>query len=133
MNEIKQTFFQMKPRWEWEEGITGEREWPSYKTRVMFMQDMFDLDHIFYISTINSRGPQLYDFTVTLCDSGRYSKEVTFEFTQKSVALKALRELGRAYTRTEEFSEDEFRRREERADDEHPRSDEGLRRPTDRT
>lgn len=93
MNEIDVTFFQIKPvieRW-------GDRN-------CQFMNDVFDLDDIHFISGVKTyENISMFFFDVELSTYDSPNKSITYRFHQKSSALKAQRELARAFTKTGEF------------------------------
>ena len=87
MDEIKEVFFQIPPK--------------DYGNKVQYMQHCFSLSDIKYISPVQSvQYINYFYFEVTFFDN----TVKRFEFSTSSKALKAQRELARAYTRTGEFA-----------------------------
>lgn len=96
LHETSQTFFQIRPK------MSGENRWYDVDSRCMFMSEAFSLNDLYHVSPVEMLGPQYYVFKVTLVLCSE-TKVLDFEFPQKSTALKAQRELCRAWTKTGEF------------------------------
>lgn len=123
MNEQDSNFFQIPPRWH-----VDEYDQLCYESRCMFMGECFNLRDIAHVDTVRFEGPQMYKFRVFL---GRYNegdKILDFPFVQKATALKASRELARAYTETGEYSLGQYKKESDLTETIENKSD-GLRRP----
>lgn len=105
MNEQDSNFFQIPPRW-----CVDEYDHLHYETRCMFMGECFDIRGIGHIDTIRFEGPQMYKFKVFLNIYNKDPKVLDFPFVQKATALKASRELARAYTETGEYSLEHYKK-----------------------
>lgn len=97
MNEIKETFFQIVPR----KKAGWSLDWVH--NRVQFMNDCFNLDEVFMIEAVKMEGNMHYTFKIIFDNK----HELEYSFPRKEQALKAQRELARAYTQTKEFKLDE--------------------------
>jgi len=86
MNEIESTAFQIKPT----------SRWPR---TVQFMNYCFDLESVRRITPVKMVAAQLYRFEIDTYDKD----PIVLAFETKYKALKAQRELARAYTQTGEF------------------------------
>lgn len=93
MNETRSTFFQIKPS-------TKKNDYSLFcvRDRVVFMNDAFDLDDVKYITAVYKTGTMSFLFDVKVED-----KVFTYDFERQAVALKAQRELTRAWCKSGEY------------------------------
>jgi hypothetical protein len=98
-----------------EKGYTSFQIKPSIKVkydgrRCMFRNDAFSLENVTHISAVGTLGGMNYfDFNVELERYDQENKILTYQFPTKSDALRAQRELCRAWTATEEFAYEELK------------------------
>lgn len=123
MNEQDSKFFQVPPFWE---DSLSEMGYRAFQSKCMFMGEMFDIDDVRHVSPVEFKGPQYYTFEIMLGSyNGDIYKTLEIPFTRKDTALKASRELCRAWTRTGEYA---YEQKEEVNDTEKNVSN-GLRKP----
>lgn len=94
MNEIETTYFQIPPR-------HGVHRWDG--RAVTFMNDTFDLDDVNFISSVQAYGGGIQHYYFTIHFSGESKRELRYDFANKSQAIKAQRQLSRAFTATGEY------------------------------
>ena len=123
MNEQDSNFFQIPPRW-----YVDEYDQVCYESKCMFMGECFNIRNIFHVDTVRFEGPQMYKFRVYLSWYDHSEKVLDFPFVQKATALKASRELARAYTETGEYSLEQYKKESALTKTIENKS-EGLRRP----
>jgi hypothetical protein len=98
LNETQYSSFQIKPQ-------TKDKYGSS---RCVFRNDAFSIDSVLHISAVVTLGGMNYfKFEVEIERFNQDNKVLSYEFATRSEALRAQRELCRAYTSTEEFAYEE--------------------------
>jgi hypothetical protein len=95
LDEVQSTCFQIPP-------TTEPEEW-VYERPVVYCHQAFDLEHVRHISEVFSEDRGVYKMFVTL-SGGNKDIKLEFKFDMRTTAIKAQRELWRAYTQTGEYA-----------------------------
>jgi len=93
LDEVQSTCFQIPP----EVGDYFSR------SRVVYCHQAFSLSDVQHISEVYSEDRGVYKMFVTI-STEHHDKKLEFKFDMRTTAIKAQRELWRAYTRTGEFT-----------------------------